>query len=62
MERLKRLAWALWWRIHRDERGLTVLEYVIGAAVILVTLAAGLVAWNTGLVDKMGQLVQQLLR
>jgi len=41
--------------------GLTTLEYVIGAGVILVILAAAIVAWNTGLAQRIGELVQQLL-
>ena len=36
----------------RDERGLTTLEYIIGAAVTV---------WNNGLADKINQLVQQLM-
>ncbi len=47
--------------VLRDERGLTTLEYVIGAGVILVVLAAAVMAWNTGLANKIGQLVQQLM-
>lgn len=48
-------------RTRTSEMGLTTLEYVIGAGIILVVLAAGILAWNTGLVDKIGQLVTQLL-
>jgi hypothetical protein len=48
-------------RMKTSEMGLTTLEYVIGAGIILVVLAAGILAWNTGLVDKIGQLVTQLL-
>lgn len=48
-------------RLHASERGLTTLEYVIGAGVILVVLAAGILAWNQGLVQKIGELVNQLL-
>ncbi|MGH2383269.1 MAG: hypothetical protein ACRDG7_18900 [Candidatus Limnocylindria bacterium] len=40
---------------------MTTLEYVIGAGIILVVLAAGIVAWNTGLVEKIGELVTQLM-
>ncbi len=47
--------------LRSSERGLTTLEYVIGAGVILVVLAAGILAWNQGLVQKIGELVQQLL-
>jgi Flp pilus assembly pilin Flp len=45
----------------RDERGLTTLEYIIGAAVILVVLAAAVTVWNNGLAAKINQLVQQLM-
>jgi Flp pilus assembly pilin Flp len=43
-----------------DERGLTTLEYVIAAAIILVVLAAAILAWNQGLAAKIGELVHQL--
>jgi Flp pilus assembly pilin Flp len=48
-------------RIRSSERGLTTLEYVIGAGIILVVLAAGILAWNQGLVQKIGELLNQLL-
>ena len=48
-------------RLRTDERGLTTLEYVIAAGIILVVLAAAILAWNTGLAAKIGDLVQQLL-
>ncbi len=57
----KRLLWRTWEIIHADERGLTTLEYIIGAGVILVVLAGAVMAWNTGLATKIGQLVQQLM-
>ena len=47
--------------IHADQRGLTTLEYVIAAGIILVVLAAAILAWNNGLAAKIGELVQQLL-
>jgi Flp pilus assembly pilin Flp len=47
--------------LRRNEAGLTTLEYVIGAGVILVILAAAIVAWNTGLAQRIGELVSQLL-
>jgi Flp pilus assembly pilin Flp len=50
-----------WRAIHADERGLTTLEYVIAAGIILVVLAAAILAWNNGLATKIGQLVGQLL-
>lgn len=47
--------------LRRNERGLTTLEYVIAAGIILVVLAAAILAWNTGLAQRIGELVQQLL-
>ena len=50
------------WRVIRaDERGLTTLEYVIAAGIILVVLAAAIVAWNNGLATRIGELIGQLL-
>lgn len=50
------------WRATRaDERGLTTLEYVIAAGIILVVLAAAILAWNNGLATRIGELVGQLL-
>jgi hypothetical protein len=40
--------------------GQSTLEWVIGAAIILGTLVVGIMAWNNGLVTKMGQMVQRL--
>jgi hypothetical protein len=37
------------------------LEWVIGAAVILGTLVIGIIAWNQGLVTKIGSMVQELV-
>ncbi len=48
-------------RLRSSDAGLTTLEYVIGAGIILVVLAAGILAWNQGLVQKIGELVTQLL-
>ena len=48
-------------RYSASERGLTTLEYIIGAGIILVVLAAALLAWNTGLAQRIGELVNQLL-
>ena len=42
------------------KRGQSTLEWVIGAAIILGTLVVGIIAWNNGLVAKMGQMVQRL--
>jgi hypothetical protein len=50
-----------WTVIHADERGLTTLEYVIAAGIILVVLAAAILAWNNGLAQRIGELVGQLL-
>ncbi len=59
-ERVRGIARAAW-RIMRDERGLTTLEYVIAAGIILVVLAAAILAWNNGLAQRIGELVGQLL-
>lgn len=53
-----RRAWSV---LRSDERGLTTLEYVIAAGIILVVLAAAIVAWNNGLATRIGELVGQLL-
>ena len=55
---LLRRAWTV---IHSDQRGLTTLEYVIAAGIILVVLAAAILAWNNGLAQRIGELVGQLL-
>jgi Flp pilus assembly pilin Flp len=47
-------------RFSRDQRGLATIEYVIGAAVVLGTLVAGVSAWNNGLVTRLQALVTQL--
>ena len=36
------------------------MEWVVGAAIILGTLVIGVMAWNSGLVNKMNNMVQQL--
>lgn len=46
---------------HADQRGLTTLEYVIAAGIILVVLAAAILAWNNGLATRIGELVGELL-
>lgn len=61
MEYLRGLGAGIWQMLRRDERGLTTLEYVIAAGIILVVLAAAIVAWNTGLADRIGELVQELM-
>jgi Flp pilus assembly pilin Flp len=47
-------------RFIRDGAGLATIEYVIGAAVVLGTLVAGVSAWNNGLVARLQALVTQL--
>lgn len=47
-------------RMNSLKRGQSTLEWVIGAAIILGTLVVGIMAWNQGLVAKMGQMVQHL--
>jgi Flp pilus assembly pilin Flp len=51
---------ALLQRYVREQRGLATIEYVIGAAVVLGTLVAGVSAWNNGLVTRLQSLVTQL--
>jgi hypothetical protein len=50
------------WRDNMNtlKRGQSTLEWVIGAAIILGTLVVGIMAWNNGLVAKIGQMVQRL--
>jgi hypothetical protein len=50
------------WRenVNISKRGQSTLEWVIGAAIILGTLVVGIMAWNNGLVAKIGQMVQRL--
>ena len=57
VSRLRR-AWTV---IHSDQRGLTTLEYVIAAGIILVVLAGAILAWNNGLAQRIAELVGQLL-
>lgn len=46
----------------RQETGQSTLEWVIGAAIILGTLATAVLAWNTALAHRIGDLVSQLSR
>ncbi len=46
--------------VLRDERGVTTLEYIIAAAIVLVVLSAAILAWNNGLADKIGDLIRLL--
>ena len=59
-EKLERFGWRIWIRLH-DQRGLTTVEYIIGASIILIVLAGAVMAWNNGLAAKINQLVQQLM-
>jgi Flp pilus assembly pilin Flp len=61
LRRVASLARRAWTVIRTDERGLTTLEYVIAAGIILVVLAAAILAWNNGLAQRIGELVGQLL-
>jgi Flp pilus assembly pilin Flp len=61
MNTLRNLIQRAWRSFRADQRGLTTLEYVIAAGIILVILAAAIVAWNTGLAQRIGELVQELL-
>ncbi len=61
LRKLGSLLGKVWTAIRADERGLTTLEYVIAAGIILVVLAAAIVAWNSGLATRIGELVGQLL-
>lgn len=47
-------------RVNNMKRGQSTLEWVIGAAIILGTLVVGIMAWNNGLVAKIGQMLQRL--
>lgn len=47
-------------RFFGEQGGLATIEYIIGAAVILGTLVAGVSAWNNGLVTRLQMLVTQL--
>jgi len=47
-------------RFCLEREGLATIEYVIGAAVVLGTLVAGVSAWNNGLVARLQALVTQL--
>lgn len=61
LQKVGSLVGKAWRAIRADERGLTTLEYVIAAGIILVVLAAAIVAWNNGLATRIGELVGQLL-
>jgi hypothetical protein len=52
--------WGMEGNVKTLKRGQSTLEWVIGAAIILGTLVVGIMAWNNGLVAKIGQMVQRL--
>ena len=60
-EEIERFIRRAWHAFQTDQRGLTTLEYVIAAGIILVVLAAAILAWNNGLATRIGELVGQLL-
>jgi len=43
-----------------SDEGMSTVEYIIGAAVVLGTLVIGVNSWNAGLVSKLQLLVTQL--
>ena len=47
-------------RFAAVSEGLATIEYVIGAAIVLGTLAIGVSAWNNGLVARLQALVSQM--
>jgi hypothetical protein len=46
----------------RSNLGQSTLEWVIGAAIIISTLAGAVLVWNQGLAAKIGELVQQMTK
>lgn len=48
------------WRRRRSGSGQSTLEWVIGAAIILSTLATAVLYWNQGLAQRIGELVKQI--
>ncbi len=44
-----------------EQEGQSTLEWVVTVAVVLGTLVVGIVAWNQGLVTKIGSMVQELV-
>ena len=47
-------------RFIRAVEGMSTVEYIVGAAVVLGTLVIGVNSWNQGLVSKLQMLVTQL--
>lgn len=46
--------------LRRRDEGMSTVEYIVGAAVVLGTLVIGVNSWNAGLVSKLQALVTQL--
>lgn len=46
--------------LRGEADGLATVEYVVGAAIVLGTLAAGITAWNNGMVTRLEALVTQV--
>lgn len=47
-------------RRRSAQMGQSTLEWVVGAAIILGTLATAVLAWNTALAHRIGELASQL--
>lgn len=43
-----------------SDEGMSTVEYIVGAAVVLGTLVVGVQSWNNGLVTRLQLLVTQL--
>jgi hypothetical protein len=46
--------------LHSRDEGMSTVEYIVGAAVVLGTLVIGVQSWNNGLVARLQALVAQL--
>lgn len=49
-----------WFAVLAGQEGMSTIEYIIGAAVVLGTLIVGVNSWNAGLVNKLQSLVVEL--
>jgi Flp pilus assembly pilin Flp len=58
----KRWLQCLWARFLGEDDGLTTLEYVMAAGIIIVVLAAAILAWNNGLAAKIGDIIDRLTK
>ena len=47
-------------RFVSRQEGMSTVEYIVGAAVVLGTLVIGVQSWNNGLVNRLQTLVTQL--